>query len=146
MDCVSCADKYVSLCVHPCVKRVKGEKKNRLLSRQFTGPETATSTGQTDPQRERLVCRRAAKNTTLLTSAGQRQCSTTHCPPAWYSSKHEHMSTNTGGRRGRDPVGPEKTAAKINTQSEMEAKSRSGFFFLLKGLPEKAREQIKCYL
>ncbi|KAM3599888.1 uncharacterized protein V6R79_013495 [Siganus canaliculatus] len=34
--------------------------------------------GQTDPLRERVVCRRRAKYTTSLTSAGQRQCTATH--------------------------------------------------------------------
>lgn len=48
--------------------------------------------------------------------------------------KHEY-----GREAGRDPVGPVKTAARINTQSEMEAKSKSGFFFLVKGFARKKK-------
>lgn len=90
--CILCSrmQAYI-LCASMC-------DRNKLLFGQFTDPNITTTMGQTDPQHEWLVCRRRAKNTTLLTSVGRQQYTTTHGPPTWHSSVYKHISTNTRRR------------------------------------------------
>lgn len=88
--------KSVGLCVSTC-------EGNKLLFGQFTGSDITTTTGQTDPQRERLVRKSGAKNTALLTSVGQQQYATTHGLSTWHSSTQTHEYKK---QIGRDPVGP----------------------------------------
>lgn len=77
--CILCIQIDLSFCVCPCVKGI-----NYFFF--LYNSLALTITGQTDPQHERLVCRRRAKNTVLLTSVGQRRYADTHGPPTWHSS------------------------------------------------------------
>lgn len=54
------------------------------------------------------VCGRRAKYTTLLTSVGQRQRTSTHGPPTRHSGRRRHISTKR--QIERDPVGPANAA------------------------------------
>lgn len=113
MDCVSYAahtDRscHFYVCVCPCVKRILFLF---WTIRQAPPPPTLPP----PPPRVKLthsmsgsVCGRRAKYTTLLTSVGQRQRTSTHGPPTRHSGRRRHISTKR--QIERDPVGPANAA------------------------------------